>query len=169
MQLPGITRITSRKMGGLDLPCSLRHDKSDVLLWRRNKIPESPFSRVMWLHDQVRIKIYTCFITSREQFFFLTLFINISQASEPGGPPVTDWKKPDMEVFTTNSSKFGWCNVDPDEAYAKRVKFKEECDCKYDGLWGRFCEIPVQTVCINQCSGHGHCRGGFCQATKFSF
>jgi hypothetical protein len=43
------------------------------------------------------------------------------------------------------------------------MKFKEECDCKYDGLWGRFCEVPVESVCINQCSGHGHCRGGFCQ------
>ena len=74
-----------------------------------------------------------------------------------------DWGKPDLEVFTTNTSKEGWCNVDPAEAYAKKANFKEECDCKYDGLWGRFCEIPVISICINQCSGHGHCRGGFCQ------
>jgi len=53
--------------------------------------------------------------------------------------------------------------VDPAEAYAGKAKIKEECDCKYDGLAGRLCEVPVESVCINQCSGHGHCRGGFCQ------
>ncbi|CAN1183534.1 Probable glucuronoxylan glucuronosyltransferase F8H [Linum perenne] len=83
---------------------------------------------------------------------------------EPNAPKLTDWTKADLEnIFTTNISKAGWCNVDPAEAYASRVKFKEECDCKYDGLSGRFCEVPVESVCINQCSGHGHCRGGFCQ------
>jgi hypothetical protein len=74
-----------------------------------------------------------------------------------------NWTKIDQDVFTTNGSIQGWCNVDPTEAYAGKMKFKEECDCKYDGLWGRFCEVPVESVCINQCSGHGHCRGGFCQ------
>ena len=53
--------------------------------------------------------------------------------------------------------------MDPAEAYAGKAKIKEECDCKYDGLAGRLCEVPVESVCINQCSGHGHCRGGFCQ------
>ncbi|KAI3935162.1 hypothetical protein MKW92_005632 [Papaver armeniacum] len=57
----------------------------------------------------------------------------------------TDWAKADLDnILTTNSSKPGWCNVDP----------KEECDCKYDGISGRFCEIPVLSVCINQCSVH---------------
>jgi len=74
-----------------------------------------------------------------------------------------NWTIVDKDVYTTNSSIQGWCNVDPAEAYAGKIKFKEECDCKYDGLWGRFCEVPVESVCINQCSGHGHCRGGFCQ------
>ena len=86
--------------------------------------------------------------------------------SEPGAPKLTDWAKADLDnVFTTNSSKPGWCNVDPAEAYAHKVKFKEECDCKYDGLWGRFCEVPAVCTCINQCFGRGHCRGGFCQVT----
>jgi len=53
--------------------------------------------------------------------------------------------------------------VVPEDAYSSKVKFKEECDCKYDGLWGQFCETRVECSCINQCSGHGHCRGGFCQ------
>ncbi|CAH9127653.1 unnamed protein product [Cuscuta epithymum] len=83
--------------------------------------------------------------------------------SEPGGPVLTDWTKADPDVFTTNASKQGWCNVDPAEAYASKVHFKEECNCKYDGLWGTFCEVPVLSTCINQCSGHGLCRGGFCQ------
>ncbi|XP_072991037.1 uncharacterized protein [Typha latifolia] len=84
--------------------------------------------------------------------------------SVPGGPKLTDWTKADLEnIFTTNSSKPGWCNVDPKDAYSLRVQFKEECDCKYDCLWGQFCEIPTQCSCLNQCTGHGHCRGGFCQ------
>ncbi|XP_073223258.1 uncharacterized protein [Cicer arietinum] len=69
----------------------------------------------------------------------------------------------DQDVFTTNGSIPGWCNVDPIEAYEGKVKFKEECHCPYDGFMGRFCEVPVQYVCINQCSRHGQCRGGFCQ------
>lgn len=56
--------------------------------------------------------------------------------------------------------------MDPKEAYEGKVHFKEECDCKYDGLWGRFCEVPVRSVCINQCAGHGYCRGGFCQVNS---
>lgn len=84
--------------------------------------------------------------------------------SEPGAPKLTDWAKADLDnVFTTNGSKPGWCNVDPAEVYAHKVQFKVECDCKYDCFWGRFCEVPVLCTCINQCSGHGHCRGGFCQ------
>ncbi|KAL9238041.1 hypothetical protein vseg_012520 [Gypsophila vaccaria] len=78
-------------------------------------------------------------------------------------PPMTDWGKPDMDVFTANSSVEGWCNVDPQQAYEGKVKFKGQCDCKYDGLGGLFCEIPITSTCINQCSGHGFCRGGFCQ------
>ncbi|CAJ1967532.1 unnamed protein product [Sphenostylis stenocarpa] len=83
--------------------------------------------------------------------------------SEPDGPRLVNWSRVDNDVFTTNSSIQGWCNVDPAEAYAGKAKIKEECDCKYDGLWGRLCEVPVESVCINQCSRHGHCRGGFCQ------
>lgn len=93
-----------------------------------------------------------------------------SLPSEPGGPTSIDWTKADLDnIFTTNGSKPGWCNVDPVEAYSSKVKFKEECDCKYDGLWGRLCEVHVLCTCINQCSGHGFCRGGFCQVERTIF
>lgn len=95
-----------------------------------------------------------------------TCGFQLSLPSEPGAPRQVDWAKPDMDIHTTNKSKLGWCNVDPAEGYANKVKFKEECDCKYDCLSGRFCEVPVQCSCINQCSGHGHCRGGFCQCAN---
>ncbi|KAF7055411.1 hypothetical protein CFC21_062940 [Triticum aestivum] len=89
--------------------------------------------------------------------------------AKPDDPKLTDWTTPDPDVFTTNSSKLGWCNVDPEDAYSSKVKFKEECHCKYDGLWGQFCETHVECICINQCSGHGHCRGGFCQCDSGYF
>lgn len=90
----------------------------------------------------------------------------IQLPTEPDAPKLTNWSKADLDnVFTTNGSKHGWCNVDPEDAYTSKVRFKEECDCKYDGLWGRFCEVPVQSICINQCSGRGFCRGGFCQCS----
>lgn len=72
-----------------------------------------------------------------------------------------------MDIFTTNGSRRGWCNVDPEEGYSHKVLIKEECDCKYDGLGGRFCEVPVESTCMNQCAGHGHCRGGFCQVKHY--
>uniref|UniRef100_A0A1J3DH65 Putative glucuronoxylan glucuronosyltransferase F8H n=1 Tax=Noccaea caerulescens TaxID=107243 RepID=A0A1J3DH65_NOCCA len=90
----------------------------------------------------------------------------INTPVNPEEPKMTDWSKPDLDIITTNSSKQGWCNVDPEDAYASKVKIKEECDCKYDCLWGRFCEVPVQCTCVNQCSRHGKCRGGFCQCDK---
>ncbi|KAF6158610.1 hypothetical protein GIB67_040124 [Kingdonia uniflora] len=85
--------------------------------------------------------------------------------SDPDGPK-TDWAKADQDIFTTNNSKSGWCNVDPKEAYAWKASFKSDCDCKYDGLSGRFCEVPVQSTCVNQCSGHGYCRGGSCRCER---
>ncbi|KAF5750199.1 Exostosin family protein isoform 1 [Tripterygium wilfordii] len=88
----------------------------------------------------------------------------VNMPTEPDAPRLTDWAKADHDnIFTTNTSKRGWCNVNPVEAYESKVQFKDDCDCKYDGLWGRFCEVPVLSTCINQCSRHGHCRGGFCQ------
>ena len=98
------------------------------------------------------------------------LYGYFSLPSQSGGPKVTDWTKADFDnIFTTNRTKPGWCNVDPDDAYASKVKFKEECDCRYDCLVGQFCEIPTVCACLNQCSGHGHCRGGFCEVCSRNF
>nr|GMD82425.1 putative glucuronoxylan glucuronosyltransferase f8h [Ipomoea batatas]GME08573.1 putative glucuronoxylan glucuronosyltransferase f8h [Ipomoea batatas]GME08574.1 putative glucuronoxylan glucuronosyltransferase f8h [Ipomoea batatas]GME18577.1 putative glucuronoxylan glucuronosyltransferase f8h [Ipomoea batatas] len=73
---------------------------------------------------------------------------------------VTDWTKGDPDVFTTNTSKPGWCNVGPDEASAsKRSAIVSMMDLGADS---------VSSTCINQCSGHSLCRGGFCQCSLCS-
>lgn len=36
------------------------------------------------------------------------------------------------------------------------------CPCLIDGISGPLCELRTEQVCINQCSGHGECRMGFC-------
>ncbi|KAM0937662.1 putative xylogalacturonan beta-1,3-xylosyltransferase [Dioscorea sansibarensis] len=74
-----------------------------------------------------------------------------------------DWTMIDEDVFTTNSSKHGWCNVDPQEAYSLKVEFNKECACRLDGYSGKFCELPTLCSCVNQCSGKGHCRSGSCE------
>ncbi|KAJ4775422.1 exostosin family protein [Rhynchospora pubera] len=79
-------------------------------------------------------------------------------------PESTDWTKVDIDnIFSTNASKPGWCNMDPHDAYASKFKIKENCNCPYDGTSGLLCEIPTMCNCLNQCSGRGHCHGGFCQ------
>ncbi|KAL4198314.1 hypothetical protein AMTRI_Chr03g45290 [Amborella trichopoda] len=80
----------------------------------------------------------------------------------PSGPTMT--RTVDRENnFTTNSSIAGWCNVDPEDAYGNKARVRDQCECRYDGLWGRLCEIPSLSTCVNQWSGHGHCHGGFCR------
>ncbi|KAF5945984.1 hypothetical protein HYC85_016212 [Camellia sinensis] len=98
------------------------------------------------------------------QTVVLLRHVGLNLPSEPEGPKLIDWTKPRLDnIFTTNSSILGWCNVNPREAYPSKVRFKEECDCKYDCLGKQLCEVTVLCTCVNQCSGHGHCRGGFCQ------
>ncbi|XP_078442274.1 uncharacterized protein LOC144711981 [Wolffia australiana] len=83
--------------------------------------------------------------------------------SGPGGEKITNLKRRDPNVFGMNTSEPGWCNIIPEQGYSSQAKRKMSCDCKYDCNWGEYCEIPTMCSCINQCSGHGHCRGGFCQ------
>ncbi|KXZ45350.1 hypothetical protein GPECTOR_55g256 [Gonium pectorale] len=49
----------------------------------------------------------------------------------------------------------GWCNADgnPDT----------HCGCIMDGWQGAYCDQPIETFCINQCSGRGECQTGFCK------
>jgi hypothetical protein len=47
----------------------------------------------------------------------------------------------------------GWCTVD-----TPRVR----CSCDMDGVDGELCQLVTETVCPNQCSGHGECSRGFC-------
>jgi hypothetical protein len=37
------------------------------------------------------------------------------------------------------------------------------CACRVDGLAGPFCNITIEHMCPNQCSGHGACHQGFCK------
>lgn len=173
LQLPTNTRKSVWTLGGLNLLCSLWYYKSNVFLRRRHKVPKSSCGWVMWFSSQVRIfrflnfRVYPFDARALNEWF---PNVHFSITSNPDVPKLTDWTKADLEnIFTTNASRPGWCNVDPAEAYAQKVQFKEDCDCKYDGLWGRFCEVPVQSTCINQCSGHGHCRGGFCEVSLLIF
>jgi hypothetical protein len=36
------------------------------------------------------------------------------------------------------------------------------CPCMVDGWAGRECNVPIEMMCLNQCSGKGECRNGFC-------
>ncbi|KAF5945010.1 hypothetical protein HYC85_015238 [Camellia sinensis] len=66
------------------------------------------------------------------QTVLLLRHVGLNLPSEPEGPKLTDWTKPSLDnIFTTNSSIPGWCNVNPIEAYPSKVRFKEKCDCKY--------------------------------------
>nr|GMD79935.1 probable glucuronoxylan glucuronosyltransferase F8H isoform X2 [Ipomoea batatas] len=51
---------------------------------------------------------------------------------------VSDWTKADPDVFTTNTSKPGWCNVDPDEASASKrsaiVSMMDSVRCLFRAL-----------------------------------
>ncbi|CAM6115149.1 unnamed protein product [Calypogeia fissa] len=85
----------------------------------------------------------------------------------------TDYDTPDPLLFANNSTGegFGWCNLDPNliNVYHDRkmiFPWNEKCYCMYDGYGGPFCDQPVESVCINQCSGNGHCRGGSCACAE---
>ena len=37
------------------------------------------------------------------------------------------------------------------------------CGCLFDGFAGELCDEITETMCPNQCSGHGECITGFCK------
>eukprot|EP01018_Ginkgo_biloba_P032824 Gb_35367 [translate_table: standard] len=126
-------------------------------------LPEAPFGR--WLVSICSAHCDTtramCFCG--ESFKYPRRPVAEACGFQVNGQEV-NWTKADSEnIFTTDIGKPGWCNVDPQEAYEGKVQYKDQCDCKYDCQWGRFCEIPTECSCINQCSGNGYCHGGFCQ------
>ncbi|KAK9805384.1 hypothetical protein WJX73_009679 [Symbiochloris irregularis] len=47
----------------------------------------------------------------------------------------------------------GWCEAEEPE---------QSCGCVVDGQTGPYCDEPLEHTCLNQCSGHGQCRFGFC-------
>lgn len=73
-----------------------------------------------------------------------------------------NWTIGDPAIYTKDNSTPGWCNVDPAEYYNGTMLKKEDCFCIYDGIAGELCEYPTESTCVNQCSGNGLCRNGFC-------
>ncbi|CAI7857568.1 unnamed protein product [Closterium sp. NIES-53] len=61
----------------------------------------------------------------------------------------------------------GYCNADP------RVGFQRDytgCGmCDVDGFLGPFCDVRVESFCLNQCSLHGSCHRGYCQCSHGFF
>ena len=49
-----------------------------------------------------------------------------------------------------------WCDAAQGDKPAAR------CACRYDGWDGYLCQHPTHQFCLNQCSGRGSCRFGFC-------
>ncbi|CAI5462303.1 unnamed protein product [Closterium sp. Yama58-4] len=61
----------------------------------------------------------------------------------------------------------GYCNADP------RVGFQRDymgCGmCDVDGYLGPFCDVRVESYCVNQCSLHGSCHRGYCECSDGYF
>ncbi|KXZ54467.1 hypothetical protein GPECTOR_4g532 [Gonium pectorale] len=86
--------------------------------------------------------------------------VNPPKGSPPGTPaPVSDdgngtkleWGQvPWKHIYGPD----GWCNSD---------KPVVKCACLFDGFAGELCDEVTETVCPNQCSGHGECDSGFCK------
>ena len=58
-----------------------------------------------------------------------------------------------------------WCDLDPADARAARRAAELRvggCQC-YEDAAGRRCELPVESFCLNQCSGRGACERGYCR------
>eukprot|EP00964_Phaeocystis_antarctica_P018792 scaffold10351_cov62-Phaeocystis_antarctica.AAC.15 len=73
------------------------------------------------------------------------------------------WDTPVARARTKEQRGLAWC--DRSSSYragmrARRLGFPS-CRC-YDGRGGRVCELPWLAFCLNQCSGRGECRSGFC-------
>ncbi|KAG2493455.1 hypothetical protein HYH03_008272 [Edaphochlamys debaryana] len=63
----------------------------------------------------------------------------------------------------------GWCNADFGQDMAPQVQ--RHCGagyptCFHEGLHGAWCNITSEVTCLNQCSGHGDCDGGYCRCHK---
>ncbi|OAE34870.1 hypothetical protein AXG93_1587s1010 [Marchantia polymorpha subsp. ruderalis] len=71
-----------------------------------------------------------------------------------------DWDAPDPSIFSNDNESIGWCNLSIQDL--DKFEKKPNCGCIYDGTGGDLCEVPVESFCINQCSGNGRCRGGSC-------
>ncbi|GBF90959.1 exostosin-like glycosyltransferase [Raphidocelis subcapitata] len=60
----------------------------------------------------------------------------------------------DEITFASIYGPGGWCVADEPKM--------EYCGCRLDGRDGVGCNAPTEMFCLNQCSGRGRCRLGFC-------
>ncbi len=55
----------------------------------------------------------------------------------------------------------GWCNTD-----ALHGLGNVSCACGTEAWTGPFCDMPKESFCPGQCSGHGACLTGFCKCDE---
>ncbi|GFR49029.1 hypothetical protein Agub_g11051, partial [Astrephomene gubernaculifera] len=76
---------------------------------------------------------------------------HVCQVSDDGKGNKLEWGQvPWQQIYGPD----GWCNSD---------KPVINCGCMFDGFSGELCDEVTETMCPNQCSGHGECDSGFCK------
>ncbi|GLI60030.1 hypothetical protein VaNZ11_002095 [Volvox africanus] len=76
---------------------------------------------------------------------------HVCQVSDDGKGNKLEWGQvPWEQIYGPD----GWCNSDTPVI---------TCGCLFDGFSGPLCDEVTETMCPNQCSGHGECDSGFCK------
>lgn len=61
--------------------------------------------------------------------------------------------------------RLAWCDRPPELAHAAARRRFPRCTC-YEDRSGPTCDEPVQSFCLNQCSGRGECVRSYCQCHR---
>jgi hypothetical protein len=83
-----------------------------------------------------------------------------------GGPPGVPWEA----LYGAR----GWCTVAAAAGAGAGAAVAQQpppppqvsCGCALDGRGGPLCDLPTESYCPNQCSGHGECLRGFCRCAQ---
>ncbi|CAI5952050.1 unnamed protein product [Closterium sp. NIES-64] len=86
----------------------------------------------------------------------------LSPTTPPPSPRNHDFVYSEVDTDLLFHAHTGYCNADP------RVGFQRDytgCGmCDVDGYLGPFCDVRVESYCVNQCSRHGTCHRGYCES-----